>query len=168
MKRLTKRDEYGNADIIGVDSNELQLNLEFEELNKVTDALNRLATYEDTGLSPEQVLELKERIVPQEGVGEEGYLHLKMRRRIMMDKYKEAIQAIKSNYPPSNYTMLRDSLDLAIEALEKQIANMVDLSIPSSIILSTHGFMWIYPMSVRGMSLSGSNFEESKKHRNEI
>lgn len=48
MKRLTKRDEYGNADIIGVDSSELQLNLEFEELNKVTDALNRLATYEDT------------------------------------------------------------------------------------------------------------------------
>lgn len=48
MERLTKRDEYGNADIIGVDSNELQLNLEFEELNKVTDALNRLATYEDT------------------------------------------------------------------------------------------------------------------------
>lgn len=73
MERLTKRDEYGNADIIGVDSNELQLNLEFEELNKVTDALNRLATYEDTGLSPEQVLELKERIVPQEWVGEEGY-----------------------------------------------------------------------------------------------
>lgn len=39
-----------------------------------------------------------------------------------MDKYKEAIQAIKSNYPPSNYTMLRDGLDLAIKALEKQIA----------------------------------------------
>ena len=38
----------------------------------------------------------------------------------MMDKYKEAIHAIKSNYPPSNYTMLRDGLDLAIEALEKQ------------------------------------------------
>ena len=38
-----------------------------------------------------------------------------------MDKYKEAIHAIKSNYPPSNYTMLRDGLDLAIEALEKQI-----------------------------------------------
>ena len=38
-----------------------------------------------------------------------------------MDKYKEAIQAIKSNYPPSNYTMLRDGLDLAIKALEKQI-----------------------------------------------
>lgn len=38
-----------------------------------------------------------------------------------MSKYKEAIEAIKSNYPPENYTMLREGLDLAIEALEKQI-----------------------------------------------
>ena len=44
-----------------------------------------------------------------------------------MDKYKEAIQAIKSNYPPSNYTMLRDGLDLAIEALEKQIPKKVSI-----------------------------------------
>lgn len=47
MKRLTKRDEFGNADIIGVDSADLQLNLEFKEFNKVTDALNKLAEYED-------------------------------------------------------------------------------------------------------------------------
>ena len=45
--RLTKRDEYGNADIIGVDSQDLQCNLEFDGLNKVTDALNRLAYYEE-------------------------------------------------------------------------------------------------------------------------
>ena len=38
-----------------------------------------------------------------------------------MDKYKEAIKAIKSNYPPSNYTMLREGLELAIKTLEKQI-----------------------------------------------
>ena len=55
FERLTERDEYGNADIIGVDSAELQLNLEFDELNRVTDALNRLAAYEDTGLTPEEV-----------------------------------------------------------------------------------------------------------------
>lgn len=55
IKRLTERDEYGNADIIGVDSAELQLNLEFDELNRVTDALNRLAGYEDSGLSPQEV-----------------------------------------------------------------------------------------------------------------
>lgn len=55
IERLTEYDEYGNADIIGVDSAELQLNLEFDELNRVTDALNRLAAYEDSGLSPEEI-----------------------------------------------------------------------------------------------------------------
>ena len=47
IERLTKRDEFGNADIIGVDSQDLQCNLEFDGLNKVTDALNRLAYYEE-------------------------------------------------------------------------------------------------------------------------
>ena len=59
IKRLTERDEYGNANIIGVDSAELQLNLEFDELNRVTNALNRLAGYEDSGLSPEEITVLK-------------------------------------------------------------------------------------------------------------
>lgn len=36
-----------------------------------------------------------------------------------MNKYQEAIKAIKSNYPPSNYSMLREALDLAIILLEK-------------------------------------------------
>lgn len=47
MERLTKKDEYGNADILGVDSGDLQLNLDFESFNKVTNALNKLAEYED-------------------------------------------------------------------------------------------------------------------------
>ena len=47
MERLTERDEFGNADIIGVDSVELQGNLDFKELNRVTRALNRLAELED-------------------------------------------------------------------------------------------------------------------------
>ena len=47
MERLTERDEFGNADIIGVDSEDLQLNLDFEQMNKVTYALNKLAEYED-------------------------------------------------------------------------------------------------------------------------
>lgn len=47
MERLTERDEFGNADIIGVDSMDLQQNLGFEEFNKVTDALNKLAEYEE-------------------------------------------------------------------------------------------------------------------------
>ena len=47
MERLTEYDEFGNADIIGVDSEDLQLNLDFEQMNKVTNALNKLAEYED-------------------------------------------------------------------------------------------------------------------------
>ena len=46
-ERLTKRDEFGNADIIGVDSCELYGDLPFEQFNKVTDALNKLAQLED-------------------------------------------------------------------------------------------------------------------------
>lgn len=44
---MTERDEFGNTDIIGVDSMDLQCNLEFDEFNKVTNALNKLAEYED-------------------------------------------------------------------------------------------------------------------------
>ncbi|SER87655.1 hypothetical protein SAMN05518872_102450 [Psychrobacillus sp. OK032] len=32
---------------------------------------------------------------------------------------KEAIEVIKSNYPPENYTLLREALDLAIKSLEE-------------------------------------------------
>ena len=39
---------------------------------------------------------------------------------------EEAIKAIKCNYPPENYTILREGLDMAIEALEKQIPEMPD------------------------------------------
>lgn len=37
-------------------------------------------------------------------------------------KVREAIEVIKANYPTSGYYILRESLDIAIEALEKQIA----------------------------------------------
>lgn len=47
MERYTIRDEYGNADIIGVDSSDLQCNLDFDEMNRVTEALNKLAGLED-------------------------------------------------------------------------------------------------------------------------
>ena len=39
---------------------------------------------------------------------------------------EEAIKAIKCNYPPENYTILRGALDMAIEALKKQIPEMPD------------------------------------------
>ena len=39
---------------------------------------------------------------------------------------EEAIKAIKCNYPSENYTILREALDMAIKALEKQIPEMPD------------------------------------------
>lgn len=55
--RLTSRDEYGNADIIGVDSADLQLNLKHPEFNRVTNALNKLAQYEETEMALEAEVE---------------------------------------------------------------------------------------------------------------
>lgn len=60
MSRFTERDEYGNAEIIGIDSMDLQGNLEFDEFNKVTNALNRFADYEDIG-TVEEFKRLKEK-----------------------------------------------------------------------------------------------------------
>ena len=38
---------------------------------------------------------------------------------------KQMIDAIKSNYPPENYTMLREALDKSMELLEKQIPKKI-------------------------------------------
>jgi len=48
-KRLTQRDEFGNANIIELDDimPELYEGLSFSETNALTDALNKLADYED-------------------------------------------------------------------------------------------------------------------------
>lgn len=35
--------------------------------------------------------------------------------------YEQAIKTIKSNYPPEQYTMLREALDLAIDVLQGKI-----------------------------------------------
>lgn len=56
MERLTERDGYGNADIRGVSGADLQLNLDFDGFNRITEAHNRLAAYEDTGLLPEEIV----------------------------------------------------------------------------------------------------------------
>ncbi len=61
MNRLTERDEFGNADIIALSDimPEIYTGLSFSETNALTDALNRLAAYEDTGLTPEEVKRLQ-------------------------------------------------------------------------------------------------------------
>ncbi len=47
MSRLTERDEFGNADIIGLESDLFCGDMSFEELNLVTNVLNKLAAFED-------------------------------------------------------------------------------------------------------------------------
>ena len=46
-ERLTERDEFGNADVIDVDTVALYSHLAFTDMNRVTEALNRLAELED-------------------------------------------------------------------------------------------------------------------------
>ena len=60
MERLTERDEFGNADIIALSDMmpEIYAELSFSETNALTNVLNRLAAYEDTGLEPEEIEKL--------------------------------------------------------------------------------------------------------------
>ncbi len=60
MDRLTERDEFGNADIVALSDimPEIYAGLSFSETNALTDALNRLANYEDTGLDPYEIATL--------------------------------------------------------------------------------------------------------------
>ena len=91
MNRLTERDEYGNADIIGVDSEDLQLNLDFEGFNRVTEALNRLAAYEDSGLEPEEV-EAAKKIVARLALAD--YPHNFQRERSDIVSYMRWITSV--------------------------------------------------------------------------
>ena len=63
-----KGETDGNADIIGVLSTDICGALGFDDLNRVTRAMNRLAAYEDTELEPEEVavLEAKNEVLGQE------------------------------------------------------------------------------------------------------
>lgn len=96
MKRITERDEFGNANIIGVESSDLQLNLGFEELNKVTAALNKLAEYEE--------LEEKGKLIkPFVGLGEMLYVPDKTMGRVRdfaiekIEAYHSGIYAISQS-----------------------------------------------------------------------
>jgi hypothetical protein len=43
-----------------------------------------------------------------------------------MDKYQKSIQALKSNYPSENYTMLREAVDIAIEVLTEKSESLTE------------------------------------------
>lgn len=57
---------------------------------------------------------------------------------------EEAIKAIKCNYPPENYTRLREALDMAIEALEKQMHNCEECKHANYYSWCTLGNHYIY------------------------
>lgn len=61
MKRFTERDEYGNADIAELSDvmPDIYGGLPFDAANALTAALNRLAAYEDTGLTPAKIEQMK-------------------------------------------------------------------------------------------------------------
>lgn len=61
VNRLTEWDEFGNADVIALSDMmpEIYAELSFSETNALTEALNRLAKYEDIGLEPEEIAEMK-------------------------------------------------------------------------------------------------------------
>lgn len=63
MKRLTERDEYGNADIIALSDvmPEIYASLSFSETNALTEAINRLANYEDSGVLPDKLAEKRKK-----------------------------------------------------------------------------------------------------------
>ena len=61
FKRLTERDGFKYASLIGVDDDILRSNLYFGEMSPIIDAFDRLAAYEDTTLTPEQVTALQTR-----------------------------------------------------------------------------------------------------------
>lgn len=53
LGRCTSRDEYGNANINGVDMT-FMLGLPYEEMVLVTQALNRLADFEDAEIAEDE------------------------------------------------------------------------------------------------------------------
>ena len=58
---------------------------------------------------------------------------------------EEAINAIKSNYPSENYTILREALDMAIEALGKQVPKKpIELNCPRCRFNGIDNSWWVF------------------------
>lgn len=56
MKRFTEYNKSGDAEIIGIDDEDLCAGINtLDGLDRLTAALNKLAAYEDIGLPPEDI-----------------------------------------------------------------------------------------------------------------
>jgi hypothetical protein len=52
MERLTKRNEYGSAYVIGIGSHKLLSSFNFDEMFRFINVAERLAEYEELGITP--------------------------------------------------------------------------------------------------------------------
>ena len=78
MERLTERFDNGQAAVMGCGENckydYKYCRNHYEDCPEINRLYERLAEYEDTGLTPEQIMELKERNTPKEAIYEgDGY-----------------------------------------------------------------------------------------------
>lgn len=78
MERLTERFDNGQAAVMGCGENckydYKYCRNHYEDCPEINRLYERLAEYEDTGLTPEEILELKERNTPKEAIYEgDGY-----------------------------------------------------------------------------------------------
>ena len=78
MERLTERFDNGQAAVMGCGENckydYKYCRNHYEDCPEINRLYERLAEYEDTGLTPEQIMELKERDTPKEAIYEgDGY-----------------------------------------------------------------------------------------------
>lgn len=57
---------------------------------------------------------------------------------------EEAIKAIRANYPPERYTMLREALDMAVSALEQidRLGKLAFLENPAPGYVAEHFKRW--------------------------
>lgn len=150
MNRLTRWDEYGNADIIALDDMmpEIYAELDFSETNALTDALNVLGTYEDTGLTPADIRDLRSELCLRCGKYRQAHLGScdgcrwrkepeneeaaakKATRRLVIEQAIEQLRCLRQHCadfedkgdPESIWTKDIRALDTAIRVLRKEAA----------------------------------------------
>ena len=74
----------------------------------------------------------------------------------------DAIMAIKLNYPPQNYTELREGLDLAIELLEKEIP-LKPIDVERNGLLQRSGWKYRCPKCKCGVGVNNRAIEYTQE-----
>lgn len=119
MERLTQYDEFGNADIVGIDNTKLYERLVCEEVVALTIATNKLAEFEDLmeeiGIS--DIPELKQ-ILTTNAVWQENQA-LKDRWEKLKEFIKNEYQTNLKNNEMQGFCMLK-LVEAQMQELEKE------------------------------------------------